>query len=413
MSDFIPFDIQSEIMKRLPVKSLIKFRSVSKQWRSFIDSPEFIKNYHIDHTNPQHHLLVKHELDVVQTYTSIIDNNTFPQQKFPLTAPYSLSLLRNPRPLGRCSVDGLLCFYGDVDSKTRMAVIWNPTVRKSVGIDVVPKAGYECTIVGFGVCPDTSDPKLIKINADKLSSMWAIEVFTLSTRVWKTVYTGAPFRSCHLTWLQVFVDGVIYFLAYDNASLDSGPVINLVISFDLKSEKFGEVCLPERLLHTVYLDLAKVNESLGLLEYFVEGDMSVCVVWTIDGAKKPFSKMYTVKVGNPLFCWVLGFRKNGEVVINVDDDNYEDGIGVYEPFSGHISGVGINGQRYTFYVRSYMETLLLLDQPDFITTMKGGSVVGRKGNGMLVKVVQWLGILLVIGFLINEMFRLTKSGIEE
>nr|GEY33337.1 putative F-box domain-containing protein [Tanacetum cinerariifolium] len=46
MSDLIPFDMQSKIIERLPVKSLIQFRSVSKQWMSFIDNPKFIKNYH-------------------------------------------------------------------------------------------------------------------------------------------------------------------------------------------------------------------------------------------------------------------------------------------------------------------------------------------------------------------------------
>ncbi|GKC89322.1 hypothetical protein Tco_1149971, partial [Tanacetum coccineum] len=107
-------------------------------------------------------------------------------------------------------VDGLLCFYGDVDSNTRMAVISNPTVRKSVGIVIpIPKAGY--TVVGFGVCPDTSDPKLVKITVHVTPSMWEVEVFTLSTRNWKTAYMGALFKSCDLTWIQVFVDGVIYF----------------------------------------------------------------------------------------------------------------------------------------------------------------------------------------------------------
>ncbi|GJT90615.1 zinc finger, CCHC-type containing protein [Tanacetum coccineum] len=72
---------------------------------------------------------------------------------------------------------------------------------------------------------------------------------------------------------EVFVDGVIYFHAYDYASLDQGILFNFVISFDFKSEKFGEVCLPERLVHTPYLAMAKVNESLGLLEYYDEGGM--------------------------------------------------------------------------------------------------------------------------------------------
>ncbi|GJY11175.1 putative pentatricopeptide repeat-containing protein, partial [Tanacetum coccineum] len=194
------------------------------------------------------------------------------------------------------------------DSKTRMAIIWNPTVRKSVGIGIpIPKSGY--FVVGFGVCPHTNDPKLVK----------------------------------------VFVNGVIYFRATDFNFVN--PVrSNFIISFDLKSEKFGEVCVPERLVHTYSLDLhvAKVNESLGLLEYYLVGDMRVCGVWMRNnGANKTFSMIYTVKLeGKSLFRSVLGFRNNGEVVIKVDDDNYEESrIEVYEPLSGHINGVGINGKR--------------------------------------------------------------------
>ncbi|GJV40651.1 F-box domain containing protein [Tanacetum coccineum] len=37
MSDNIPFDIQMDIMNQLPVKSLLQFRTVSKQWKSYID----------------------------------------------------------------------------------------------------------------------------------------------------------------------------------------------------------------------------------------------------------------------------------------------------------------------------------------------------------------------------------------
>ncbi|GKA67688.1 ribonuclease H-like domain-containing protein [Tanacetum coccineum] len=247
-----------------------------------------------------------------------------------------------------------------------MVVIWNPTVRKSVGI-VIPKSGS--IVVGFGVCPDTNDPKLVKVSVDEITSMWVVEVFTLSTRVWKTVYMGAPFKSCGLTWFHVFVNGVIYFRGYGDVYLDQGIVYNLVISFDLKSEKFGEVCLPQRLVHTRDLNVTKVDESLGFLEYYNEGGMTVCGVWKReDGANKTFTKIYTIKVeGKSVYDSVLGFRNNGEVVMELDNDNYKESrIEVYEPLSGHINDVGINGKLGTLYVRSYMETLLLLDEADSI-----------------------------------------------
>nr|GEZ62219.1 hypothetical protein [Tanacetum cinerariifolium] len=166
----------------------------------------------------------------------------------------------------------------------------------------MPQAGY--IVVGFGISHDTSDPKLVKIYVDKLSSLWVVVVFMLSTLVWKTVYIGPPFKSCTLSWHHVFVDGVIYFR------------FNFVISFDLKSDKFGEVSLPERLVHAPDLNVTKANESLGLLEHHEEGGMKVCGVWSRkDGANNLFTKIYTIKVEGITFDSVLGFRNTGEVVM--------------------------------------------------------------------------------------------------
>ncbi|GJS40283.1 hypothetical protein Tco_0565326 [Tanacetum coccineum] len=201
-----------------------------------------------------------------------------------------------------------------------MAVIWNHTLRKSIGIVISISKAVDI-VVGFGVCPDTSDPKLVKIIVDEITSMWEVDAFTLNTRVWKIVYTSVPFKWGELSWLQVFVNGVIYFHACDSIYLDDGVRSNFVILFDLKSEKFGEVCLPERLVHAPLLRETKVNESLGLLEYYIEGGKYVC-------------------------DRVVGFRNNGEVVMELLDDDIfdESGIEVYEPLSGHTNGVGINGE---------------------------------------------------------------------
>ncbi|GJQ93883.1 putative leucine-rich repeat domain-like protein [Tanacetum coccineum] len=51
--------IQTEIMKRTPTISLIRFRSVSKQWKSLIDSCKFIK----DHSQYQHRILAGYMLE--------------------------------------------------------------------------------------------------------------------------------------------------------------------------------------------------------------------------------------------------------------------------------------------------------------------------------------------------------------
>ncbi|GJY29430.1 anticodon-binding aminoacyl-tRNA synthetase, class 1a, partial [Tanacetum coccineum] len=162
--------------------------------------------------------------------------------------------------------------------------------------------------------------------------------------------------------LQTAVEyGIIY---WRNVDLDEGLWSNYIISFDLKREKFDEVYLPERLAPSHgFLVLAKVNELLRLLEYYNEGEIWVCGVWTKkDGVGKPFKKIYTVKVEgksllNSALGWksVLGFRNNGE-----DDNDTGYAVEVYEPSCGHISGVGINDKLVAVLLCDVYETLLLL-----------------------------------------------------
>ncbi|GJS90548.1 F-box domain containing protein [Tanacetum coccineum] len=319
MSAYIPFEIQSEIIKNLPVQSLLQFRCVSKQWKSLIDSSEFIKNYHIN--RPRHHFLVWDKLGDVRTCTSIIDDNTFPQQKFPFTAPESLNSIRYASLLG--SVNGLLCFYrsyGDVG----FADIWNPSIRKSVNI-LIPNVlkdtnGDRYTVIGFGVCPDdTSDPKLVKINVNATYT-WVVEVFTLSTRVWQTVYRGTPFKSCALTADQVFIDGIIY---WQSVGLDEGLWPNYIISFDLKREKFGEVSLSERLSRAENLEVAKVNESLGLLEYYIDGFRNNVKLYAM---KDDNDKGYALKFIETIMGHLIEFLSS--LIFAYDDGALLQGLGL-------------------------------------------------------------------------------------
>ncbi|KAJ0845018.1 hypothetical protein HanRHA438_Chr15g0708881 [Helianthus annuus] len=99
----------------------------------------------------------------------------------------------DPRIISSCH--GLVCFFCD---STRKAVIWNISIRKSVAVFVptLPSDVYP-TILGFGVCRETSDPKIVKI---RYNDMWSqdnvtcmpfqVEVFTLSTGAWRSPYGG-------------------------------------------------------------------------------------------------------------------------------------------------------------------------------------------------------------------------------
>ena len=137
MSDNIPFEIQLEIIKKVPdVKSLLRLRSVSKPWKSFIDSSEFIACYGARDTHP-HSLLLRYEDSVDPyeiKYVSFVDDVSFPQQQQDF-APNVSDLIKQLKYSNVIdSSCGLWCLYGYKKELTKMLVIWNPSIRESIGI---------------------------------------------------------------------------------------------------------------------------------------------------------------------------------------------------------------------------------------------------------------------------------------
>ncbi|MFS8019987.1 putative F-box domain-containing protein [Helianthus anomalus] len=180
MSDCLPNDVEAEIMLRLPVKSLLHFRSVSKAWKSLIDHSDFTARYR---GQQHHHLLVRHNdaFSCNENYISIVDDHTFPQQKVSLPIPLLVKMFKYYTIVG--SSQGLFCFYGD----DQAAVLWNPSIRKAVTVVVPAREGIYETVLGYGVCRETADSKIVKIryitreeNTESIISCipWQVEVFT-------------------------------------------------------------------------------------------------------------------------------------------------------------------------------------------------------------------------------------------
>ncbi|KAJ0555264.1 putative F-box domain-containing protein [Helianthus annuus] len=368
----MPFEIQEEIIKRvLPVKSLVRLRSVSKEWKSLIDSSKFITHHHSRMNQAQpHHLLVsyKDKVDSEVKYVSVVDDDNFPQQKLFCSAAVSptVKLVNGVLILG-CS-HGLVCLAGATrDQVNRLIVVWNPSIRKSVGI-VLP---FGINVFGFGVCPKTSDPKIVMIPRSVGYDAIA-EVFTLSSGsgsgsgAWRSIPMNLPHKLYVFPHTPIVIDGVMHWAAYDHFVQTDDVLHRRIISFDLTSEEFGEVDLPDglaRLARSRSLNISKLNQSLVVLDYHSSGDGAVCDVWMMlqNGVpKSSFTKLFTLKVRPNS---IIGFRKNG-LPIMCQPHRLDGELQVYEPGSEHMIGLGIYG--WVFNMASYTESLLLLNHSDSI-----------------------------------------------
>ncbi|GJT35414.1 putative F-box domain-containing protein [Tanacetum coccineum] len=338
----------------------------------------FIASYTFTQTQ-LHHLLIRYQSlqDFKQKYVSIADNDTFPQYKISHTVLMSIEQLYDD-PVVVGSSYGLFCFYGYYSGMS-ITVVWNPSIRKSVSV-VVPNVfhGLYENVLGFGVCGNPYDVKIVKVTyvhiwkgMQSISSVpYQVKVFELSSGVWRIPCGNLPRKSIRFTWSQVFVDGFIYWFAFDrirSMDYDGFQSCNLIMSFDIISEEHREICLLDSLALIVDVDnpISKVRESLVVLEYNIYAENPVYSVWMMeDGFSKSFTKLFTINTPGASIKTILGFRKNGDVIVETSIKDYEAALEVYEPCSEHINGLGIRGEVGSFYGSSYMETLLLLDHSD-------------------------------------------------
>ncbi|GKD64570.1 F-box domain containing protein [Tanacetum coccineum] len=175
MSDNIPFDIQMDIMNRIPVKSLLQFRTVSKQWKSCIDFINFQNTYGVRSSND--YCMILRYNQALQSYMLALDHNL---TYSPLQSTLNDSTLF---PIGTCY--GIWCFS---HALSIMATLWNPSIKRSINILVPAFTSQPQTdkiLLGFGVHPDTLDLTIIKISYPRGGQRsWYVSVFTLSSTEW-------------------------------------------------------------------------------------------------------------------------------------------------------------------------------------------------------------------------------------
>ncbi|XP_057998933.1 F-box/kelch-repeat protein At3g23880-like, partial [Hevea brasiliensis] len=245
MSDHLPQELLAEILSRLPVKSILICRCVSKTWYSLITNPSFIA-HHLKKTPARNSGLlffgyVTEELDFpFKPYARYL---LYPDESFPANHVEELDCpLKGLKVLYKIvgSCNGVFCLsYG----RYNRVVLWNPSVRKIVKIPwpnvTLNSHGLHKDSLGFGFDSSADDYKLVRIvylpgsNFDFDEIPPFVEIYSLRSRGWKKVDNDLKYVITDLS-KSAFLNGTFHWVA--TKPPDKTGVWYAIVSFSLGEE---------------------------------------------------------------------------------------------------------------------------------------------------------------------------------
>lgn len=373
MSDNLPSDLLIEILVRLPVKSLVRFTCVSKQWYSLISNPNFIST-HLNHSlsisNDNRLLLVKHckvcNFRQVDHVALRFDNASFDEYA-KLQCPVK-SVFLYFRIVGCCN--GLICLSDDWYTLDDTIIIWNPSVEKSFTIPKFKplRASLVKCFLGFGFDSLRNDYKVVRI-ANQINVpnvVQDVEIYSLRAGAWRNLPCDhAPNYAIHdLFHMPTLTNGAFHWVASEKQN--KGTFQNLVAAFDMGNEVFREIMVPNDLvkIDVLQLSISVLGTSLALIQYEKILLSDHCWVWVMKdyGMTESWGRLYTIDMREEILR-VVGFKKNNEVLCA--SATRGTGLVSYDPNSREIKNLGIHGLNDRYYVDKYVESLVLLNWRKF------------------------------------------------
>ncbi|KAF3787200.1 putative F-box protein [Nymphaea thermarum] len=276
MISAIPNDVLVNILSRLPVKPVLRFRRVCKGWRSLIDSDDFVEAH-----------LSFAKLHEKPSFVAELDEKFYFFDAHDLHFVVSMKELWQSVPLAPLSgglgnilstlswFDGLCCMGMDVNvvipKRPRIYQIINPATRTSVKL---PKSGLVCP----EICQIVRDPvtrvyKLLVV--ESMYPKFRAEIFSIGVDASWRKLDGA--FGCHRPlYCRPFVNGAIHWIFHPMLYRKTGRVVKgtpvTIVAFDVSQESFLTIRPPEGLNVDENFDfVADFRGSLCLLHFDVPG----------------------------------------------------------------------------------------------------------------------------------------------
>ncbi|KAK4259366.1 hypothetical protein QN277_005707 [Acacia crassicarpa] len=337
----LPPEMIINILKRLPVKSLLRLQSVCKDWKNLFKTPYFIDEhyYHSAHKNP---LLISFLLAGNPRSSSLCllrhEMKSVEVERIPAMG----SLKHACGIIG--SSNGLVCVilgYDHNEGSPPSLLLLNPSTRevRQLPRPTVNDGTYMFWGWGFGFSPIVKDYKIVTIHQFylmnnsqiNLHNIWVcgVEVYSFRTGSWKVLEFDI-IKSVRFQSKPVTVNGTIFWLGLQCEDEDHPHV--MIVSFDLSREVFKLIPLPSLTSNThTYANMLGVYESkLAMLHCYISHICDTSIdIWVLEEGSGAYGKIwYWTKKDciGPTSRWLypICFWRNEIVCQNISTMCWED-----------------------------------------------------------------------------------------
>ncbi|XP_065638999.1 F-box/kelch-repeat protein At3g23880 [Quercus suber] len=382
-TSYLPEAIVENILSRLPPKTLIRFRCVSKTWLAFIGTPDFLSKNILNHSilvpndtaqNPNPPFLLVKAFNNKKHICNFLSYDTLDclfhvqvQLDLPSPGPLDLQIV--------ASCHGLICLY---NAQYQGVYLWNPTTlsssssSSSSGLSrlppVRPRPNWYCNVrVGFGFDPISNDFKVVRVG--ERFAVFNIFENGLSKNSFRKEIEAEVYRVSSGSWRRIDLGPIIFGLQWGSTTYLDGfqwgsttymngvffwwtkqKVDDNIIAFDFSDENFKTTPLPEiGTADTCSSRLTVLNSFVAILvipfDRKVKGSCfeigpHFVDIWVLleFGVKESWNKLFTITTPS---TWrrPLGFWKNGELFI----ENGNNQLVLYDPFTKIEKNLQLNG----------------------------------------------------------------------
>ncbi|KAG7567689.1 F-box domain [Arabidopsis thaliana x Arabidopsis arenosa] len=293
-SDSIPIDLITEILSRLPAKSIARCRCVSKLWTSILDRPYFTKLFLTrSSARPRLFFAIK-RADGWCFLTSPQPHSPYDKSSLVLVADFHIKFPGYMWPGFFGLNSGLIYFYHmlisekDKDTVVPVPVICNPSTGQHMSL---PNGNMKKGFLGF----DPIEKQFKVLSVRLYNENQSPQVLTLGTGnvSWRKIH--CPLKH-YISYCEdgVCINGVLYYLGH---RVDVW--YRVIVCFDVSSEKFNFID-EEFFRRWPRTKLINYMGKLGAIiyEYVAFGDT---MMYLIKDVMKPEQRQHVYFFGKDTF----------------------------------------------------------------------------------------------------------------